>query len=76
MRVYANRYRESDPLFYSVPDPKDKAPEGWYFWDETFQKAYGPYASYEIAGNNLQVYIEIYIEDKQLLDDEKDKETR
>jgi len=61
VRLYANRYQQSDPVFYSVPDPGDKAPEGWYFWDETWSKAYGPYGSYEIACSNLKTYAEAYV---------------
>jgi hypothetical protein len=61
VRVYANKYKDADPIFYSVPDPGDPAPEGWYFWNEAFDKAYGPYASYEIACSNLQVYVESFL---------------
>jgi hypothetical protein len=72
MKVYGNRYQETDPLFYSVPDPEDPAPEGWYFWDETWSKAYGPYALYEVAKQNLRVYIEKYLGETNDETDQKD----
>jgi len=61
MKIYANPNKDSDPIFYSVPDPGDQAPEGWYFWDETWSKASGPYSGYSVACENLKVYVETYL---------------
>jgi len=48
----------SDPVFYDEAAFDDmRSPGGWYFWDETWSHAYGPFATEREARRALDYYI-------------------
>lgn len=54
--------RQSDPVTW-VEVPADMADNdwggpGWYFWDETWSRAYGPYQTREAASAACVEYAE------------------
>ncbi len=62
MRACAPFYTSTqnhDPLFYSPEewsDAGDRRGAGWYFWNETWSQAHGPFTDYQAARSALKEY--------------------
>jgi hypothetical protein len=62
--TYLPLLHEGDPVtrYVGEPVPSLNLYEGWYFYDETFANAHGPYKSEAKAREMLQHYIHTQLE--------------